>query len=76
MYTLPGDGVNLGGGSYYGAFVPQLCELLDKGFNLKTAVQSLKTQDFSAQGGGYTDTKGISLATILKEGLAIPVYSD
>jgi len=76
MYTMPGDGVSLGGGSYYGVFADKLCEVLEKGFGLSTDVFSLKTQDFSTQSGGYRDTEGVSLSAILEKGLAIPVYSD
>lgn len=76
MYTMPGDGVSLGGGSYYGVFADKLCEVLEKGFDVSTDVFSLKTQDFSAKSGGYRDTEGVTLSSILEKGLAIPVYSD
>ncbi len=75
MYTLPGDGVKLGSGSYYGVFADKLCEILEKGFDIKAEPNGLTVQSFSGS-GGYRDTEGVSLATLLEKGMAIPVYSD
>ncbi len=75
MYTLPGDGVTVGSGSYYGAFCEKLAVILDKGF-AHVDVSALKAEDFSHLGGGYTDTDGVKLSSVLNEGLTIPVYAD
>ena len=76
MYTMPGDGVKVNGGSYYGVFADKLCEVLEKGFDTKTSATALGTQSFSSQSGGYRDTDGVTLASVLKGGLSIPVYAD
>lgn len=75
MYTMPGDGVKVGSGSYYGVFAPQLAEVLSKGF-APTKKESIKAEDFSHLGGGYTDTDGVKLSSVLKHGLSIPVYAS
>lgn len=75
MYTLPGDGVTVGSGSYYGTFCDKLEELLAKGF-APVSAGSLKAEDFSHLGGGYTDTDGVKLSSVLEQGIDIPVFSD
>ncbi len=76
MYTAPGDGVKINGGSYYGVFGDVLCEVLAKGFDLECTPAELTIQSFTAENGGYRDTEGIKLSTVLEQGIAIPVYKD
>lgn len=75
MYTLPGDGVKVGAGSYYGTYIGALAEILEKGF-VPTDISAIKAEDFSEQGGGYTDTDGVKLSSVLQHGLSIPVYAS
>lgn len=76
MYTMPGDGVKVNGGSYYGVFTDKLCEVLAKGFDASVEVSSLKAESFSSQSGGYRDTDGVKLSSVLENGISIPVYAD
>ena len=76
MYTMPGDGVKVNGGSYYGVFCDKLCEVLEKGFETVTEAGALDAEDFSSQKGGYRDTDGVRLSQVLEDGLTIPVYAD
>lgn len=74
MYTLPGDGVTVNGGSYYGVFAAPLASILENGFGTVLSVGSLGITDFSHQAGGYRDTQGITLASVIQNGISIPVY--
>lgn len=76
MYNMPGDGVTVNGGSYYGVFTDKLAEILQKGFGGTVAVSALKAENFSYKEGGYRDTLGVKLSTVLEDGIAIPVYAD
>jgi len=76
MYNMPGDGVTVNGGSYYGVFTDKLAEILQKGFGGNVAVSTLKAESFNYKEGGYRDTEGVKLSTVLEDGIAIPVYAD
>lgn len=76
MYTLPGNGVTVKGASYYGAYRELTAELVTAAFG-EVSVHALKVPDFHATvDGGYTDTKGVKLSSVLDHGLAIPVYAN
>lgn len=71
MYTLPGDGVTVNGASYYGTYTDKLATILSNGFTAAVP----KAADFSEKGGGYADTDGVKLSSVLEHGIAIPVYA-
>ncbi len=75
MYTLPGDGVTVGSGSYYGTYTDKLAVILSKGF-APVKASEIGAEDFSHLGGGYTDTEGVKLSSVLEHGIAIPVYAN
>lgn len=76
MYTLPGNGVTVNGASYYGAYRGLLAELVSAGFG-EVSAHALKVPDFYATvDGGYTDTEGVKLSSVLDHGIAIPVYAN
>ncbi len=76
MYTLPGNGVKVNGASYYGAYRGLAADIAVKGFGAPSAA-ALAVPDFYATStGGYRDTEGVRLSTVLEHGLAIPVYAD
>lgn len=76
MYTTPGDGVKINGGSYYGVFSDVLCEVLANGFDVDCTASELTIQSFTTKSGGYRDTEGIKLSTVIEQGIAIPVYKN
>lgn len=76
MYTLPGNGVTVNGASYYGAYKELLWEIVCRGFG-QVSAEALEVTDFyTASSGGYTDTEGVKLSSILDHGIAIPVYAS
>lgn len=76
MYTLPGNGVTVKGASYYGAYRELTAQLVSAGFG-DVSVHALKVPDFYATvDGGYTDTEGVKLSSVLDHGIAIPVYAN
>lgn len=75
MYTLPGNGVTVNGASYYGTYKELLAEVVCKGFYSVSAL-ALEVPDFYATvDGGYTDTDGIKLSSVIDYGISIPVYA-
>lgn len=72
MYTLPGNGVAVNGASYYGTYADKLAVILANGFAAQAAVP--RVADFSAD-GGYADTEGVRLSSVLAHGISIPVYA-
>ena len=76
MYTMPGDGAEVNGASYYGVNKDKYYEILIKAFThgFPPVAASLTVQDFPGKGGGFTDTDGVKLSSILDHGIGIPVY--
>lgn len=76
MYTLPGNGVTVNGGSYYGTYRELAAEIVNKAFG-EASVYALKVPDFYATvDGGYTDTEGLKLSSVIDYGISIPVYAN
>ncbi len=72
MYSAPGNGVNVGGAAYYGLYKEKLVTVLEGFSDFNGTVQVV---GFPVGNGGYTDTKGEKLSSILEHGLSIPVYA-
>lgn len=76
MYTLPGNGVTVNGASYYGAYKGLLADVLCNGF-YDASAYGLTVPDFYATvDGGYKDTEGVKLSSVLDHGISIPVYAN
>jgi len=76
MYTLPGNGVEVNGASYYGAYKDLLHTIVCDAFG-KVSVNAMGVPDFYATvNGGYKDTQGVKLSSVMEYGLAIPVYAS
>ncbi len=73
MFSAPGNGVSVSGAMYYGIYKEKLEKVLSGfyGFGGTVAVVG-----FPEEAGGYTDTEGERLSSVLEHGIAIPVYVE